>query len=65
MIKVKDSIEFERLLNALADDIVIAHIHYQLYKDLRQALSDHPRVVAESTVFWQLTLNVFPFCTAL
>jgi hypothetical protein len=57
MIKIKDSIEFERLLNALADDIVIAHIHYQLYKDLRQELSDHPKVAAESKTFWQLTLN--------
>jgi hypothetical protein len=57
MIKVKDSTEFMRLLNALADDIVIAHIHYQLYKDLRQALSDHPKVAAESKTFWQLTLN--------
>jgi hypothetical protein len=44
MIKVRDSTEFGRLLDALADDIVRAHIHYQLYKDLRQALYDHPRV---------------------
>lgn len=57
MIKVKDSTGFDRLLKALADEIVVAHIHYQLYKDLRQALSEHPLVVAQSRVFWQLSLN--------
>jgi hypothetical protein len=57
MIKVKNSTEFDNLLRALADDIVLAHIHYQLYKDLRQALSDHPSVVHQSNTFWQLTLN--------
>jgi hypothetical protein len=56
MIKVRDSTEFGRLLEALADDIVRAHIHYQLYKDLRQALYDHPRVSTQSNAFWQLTL---------
>jgi hypothetical protein len=57
MIKVGDSTEFGRLLEALADDIVRAHIHYQLYKDLRQALSDHPRVSTQSNAFWGLTLT--------
>jgi hypothetical protein len=57
MIKVKDSTEFSRLLKALADDIVVAHIHYQLYKDLTQSLYDHPRVNSQSRTFWQLTLN--------
>ena len=34
MISVNDSAEFERLLKALSDDIVDAHIHYRLYEDL-------------------------------
>ena len=57
MIKAKDAPEFSRLLQALANAIVTAHIHYQLYKDLRQALSDYPSVAAQSRAFWQLTLN--------
>jgi AbiU2 len=57
MIKVKNSQEFDYLLRALADDIIVAHTHYQLYKDLHQALLDHPSVVHQSNTFWQLTLN--------
>jgi AbiU2 len=66
MIKVKDSTEFSRLLKALAADIVSAHIHYQLYKDLWQALVAHPRVNIQSQTFWQLTLNAhITTCTHL
>jgi hypothetical protein len=57
MIKVGDSTEFGRLLEALAADIIRAHNHYQLYKDLWQALHDHPRAEIQSRTFWQLTLT--------
>lgn len=59
MIKVKDSTEFERLLKALADDIVNANIYYKLYRDVHQSLCDHPLVTCQSNTFWQLTLNAY------
>ena len=57
MIKVKDSTELDDLLRALANDIVSAHIHYQLYRELHQSLYDHPLVSNQSKTFWQLTLK--------
>jgi AbiU2 len=55
--KVNDSTEFDDLLRGLADDIVHAHIHYQLYRELHQSLCEHPLVTPQSNTLWQLTLN--------
>jgi hypothetical protein len=57
MISVKDSAEFERLLKALSDDIVDAHIHYRLYEELIRAIEKYPFVVHQSNVFWTFTLQ--------
>lgn len=57
MIEVKDSAEFSRLLVALSGDIVNAHIHYRLYRDLREALRQHHLVAVQSNTFWSLTLQ--------
>ena len=57
MISIKDSAEFERLLKALSDDVVDAHIHYRLYQDLVEAINKHPLVVQQSNVFWTFTLQ--------
>ena len=57
MIEVKDSAEFGRLLEALSREIVDAHIHYRLYRDLREALHQHPLVAVQSNTFWSLTLQ--------
>lgn len=57
MITVKDSNEFKRLLQALAKDIVDAHISYQLYKDLLAALHEHHLVAIQSNTFLSLTLE--------
>src|SRR6266513_4765891 len=57
MIAIKDSADFERLLKALSDDVVDAHIHYQLRQDLIQAIDKHPLVVQQSNVFWTFTLQ--------
>lgn len=57
MIVVTDSAEFKRLINALSLDIVDAHIHYQLFKDLNQSLQDHPLVASQSKTFWSFTLQ--------
>lgn len=51
VIKVKDSEEFRRLIEELADDVVDAHIHYSLYKDLTSTLEQHPLVYAQSRAF--------------
>lgn len=57
MISVNDSAEFERLLKALSDDIVDAHIHYRLYEDLIGAIEKYPLVVHQSNVYWSFTLQ--------
>jgi hypothetical protein len=57
MIPIQDENEFKRLLEGLANDIVDAHIHYGLYKDLRSALIEFPLVVAQSNTFWTTTLK--------
>ena len=57
MISVNDSAEFERLLKALSDDIVDAHVHYRLYQELIEAIEKHPLVVQQSNVFWTFTLQ--------
>lgn len=57
MISVNDSAEFERLLKALSDDIVDAHIHYRLYQELIEAIEKHPLVVQQSNTFWTFTLQ--------
>lgn len=57
MIKVKDSERFTRLIEALEQDVVDAHIHFRLYNDLRAVLYEHPRVIVESRTFWSLTLE--------
>ena len=57
MINIKNSVEFGRLLKTLSDDIVDAHIHYQMYWELNQALNQHPLVVQQSNTFWTFTLQ--------
>lgn len=57
MILVKNEIEFTRLLKSLADDVVDAHVHYKLYKDLYKAHEEFPLVVQQSNTFWQTTLK--------
>src|SRR5712692_1368064 len=57
MISIKDSAEFERLLKALSDDVVDAHIHYGLYEGLVEAIDKYPLVVQQSNVFWTFTLQ--------
>lgn len=57
MIEFRDWQEFERLLTGLADDIVDAHVHYQLYKDLLSAREEFPLVMIQSNTFWSTTLK--------
>lgn len=57
MINIKDTAEFEQLLKALSDDVVDAHIHYQMYEELVDAIGKHPLVVQQSNTFWTYTLQ--------
>lgn len=57
MIRISNEKEFKRLLKALADDIVDAHIHYRLYRDLIAAIEQFPLVAPQSNTFWSTTLK--------
>lgn len=54
---IKNSAEFERLVKALSDDVVDAHIHFRLYEDLIDALTKHPFVEIQSRTFWGYSLQ--------
>jgi hypothetical protein len=57
MIPFRDETEFKRLFEGLANDIVGAHIHNRLYKDLLSAIEEFTLVVAQSNTFWSITLK--------
>lgn len=57
MIRINDSAQFQRLLKALSDDVVDAHIHFQLYQDLVDAIDKRPLVLQQSNTFWTYTLQ--------
>jgi len=57
MIRVSSAEEFKRLLEALAEDIVYANIHWQLFQALRDATTEQSLVWAQSKTFWYLTLR--------
>ena len=57
MIPLKDDSEFQRLLEGLANDIIDAHIHFKLYKDLLDASNEFPLVMTQSNTFWSVTLK--------
>lgn len=49
--------EFKRLLEGLSNDILDAHMHYNLYKDLNSSIKEFPLVVSQSNTFWSMTLK--------
>ncbi|WP_276966809.1 hypothetical protein [Metallibacterium scheffleri] len=56
-IPIQSDGEFLSLLKALSSDIVAAHIHWRMSKDLRRLLQDFPDVAAEAQTFWSFTLK--------
>ena len=56
-IKIGSSQEFGRLLNALADEMVSACIHFRLYSDLETARKDYVIELNQSLTFWSLTFR--------
>jgi len=61
MIRIQSAEEFNRLLDALANDVVDANIHWRLYRDLHAAFEKYPLVRIQSQTFWYLTLNAHTF----
>lgn len=56
-IKIKTADELNKLLDALALEIVDANIYHQLHKDLFDSRSDHSREFAQSNTFWSFTFT--------
>jgi len=57
MIVVADFREFAKLISALSDDVVHAHIHWRLHCDLVEAIKKQPEVFYQSRTFWHLTID--------
>ena len=55
--KTIDSNDFDKLLNALTEEIGLANVYFKLYSDLKSAISQYQREFNESNTFWYLTLS--------
>jgi len=56
-INIKNSAEFERLLEGLAHEIVVANIHFKLRQDLVAEIKTYEREYNQSLAFWSLTFD--------
>ncbi|MGC2239056.1 MAG: hypothetical protein WA584_23075 [Pyrinomonadaceae bacterium] len=56
-LKIKNSEEFEKLLKALAWELVEANIFFKLYLDIKATTVEYTREFNESNTFWFLTLT--------
>ena len=56
-IKVKSSDDLSALLDALADEIITAHVTHRLYCDLVDAIPEYHDEMNKSPAFWRLTLD--------
>jgi hypothetical protein len=56
-IDVTDSAQFERLLEALVDELIDAHDHFRLHQDLNAAIQDYEAEFNQSAAFWTFTLS--------
>ena len=56
-IKISNAEEFERLLNALCEEVVNACIHFRLYSDLEAARDQYSTSYQQSWTFWFLTFQ--------
>ncbi len=55
-IPIGGSADFAHLLEALANEMVEAQIHFNLYQDLIAAYPEYAREFSQSNTFWTLTL---------
>jgi len=56
-IKIKSADELNKLLDALALEIVDANIYHRLYSDLVDSIKDNAREFSQSNTFWSFTLD--------
>ena len=56
-IKIQNGDELSRLLDALAREIVDAHVYHRLFCDLVDTIPEHEREFRQSNTFWSLTLD--------
>jgi HEPN superfamily AbiU2-like protein len=56
-IRIKDSAQFKRLIEALALELVDANIYFRLHNALEEARGEFGRELNESWTFWSLTLQ--------
>ncbi|MGG1945929.1 hypothetical protein AB1286_14100 [Trinickia sp. NRRL B-1857] len=54
-IKITDELEFRSLLEGLAQDIVDAHIHWNMWKSLTDLVPQWADVQVEASTFWHYT----------
>lgn len=56
-LNIKSSEEFERLLDALANELVNANISFKLHSDLIASIPEYKVELNESATFWTLTFQ--------
>ncbi|HEY1528912.1 MAG TPA: hypothetical protein VGH51_22035 [Candidatus Angelobacter sp.] len=56
-LRIKNASEFHKLLFALAGELVDAHIHFTLFRDLSASRSEYCVEFAQANTFWSLTLE--------
>src|SRR3989442_7115410 len=56
-IRINSGEDLNKLLNALATDIVDANIFHRLFTGLMAANSEFPREISQSNMFWWLTMQ--------
>ena len=56
-LNIKSSDEFDKLLNALSDELVHANIFFKLHVDLKSATTEYIREFNQSATFWTLTFQ--------
>lgn len=56
-LKIRNETDFEKLIKALAEDLVTANIHFKLYRDLNNAVNEYVRELNQSPAFWRATFR--------
>jgi hypothetical protein len=56
-ISIRTGDEFQRLLSALADELLAAQFHFKLYQDLIAARPEYVREFSQAPTFWWLILR--------
>lgn len=56
-IRIKSGKELDKLLDALAKDIVDANIYYRLFSGLKSSISEYSKEINESNTFWWLAFQ--------